>query len=291
MEIQTLQRMCRGRGLVIGRINPPEDLLLPPSGSAEDRLLFKNLLDHYAARLILKEILKSESLAQWNKSRRSVERFCEPQALEGFLEAFARLGVIRQGGVGQFPSPWTPVKSIGPTYEWYVSRVFSDDFGCPSAWGVRFAGMPAGGDHDVIASVSGRFLYLEAKTAPPKHIEKPETSAFIRRLYDMTPDIAIFHNDTHLRMKDKIIPMLEEAITSLREGSSVQGKKRSRVHASIFDGPEAQFERLEREIFHLDSCVYVVNSKPDLKRNLQVILRHHFHEGSAVVKALKGEGD
>lgn len=278
---------------MIGRINPLDDLLLPPSGSPEDLLLFKNLLDHYAARLILKEILKSESLAQWNKSRKSVERFCEPQALDSFLEAFAGLGVILQGGKSQHPSPWTPVKSFGPTYEWYVSRVFSDDLGCPSGWGVRFAGMPAGGDHDVIASISGQFLYLEAKTAPPKHIEKPETSAFIRRLYDMTPDIAIFHNDTHLRMKDKIIPMLEEAIGQLRvQRWKSRGKDLPlKVHPADLNGGNHRFQRLEREIFHLDSCVYVVNSKPDLKRNLLVILRHHFHEGSAVVKALEGKGE
>lgn len=284
-----LQRMCRGRGLVIDRINPREDLLLPPSGSGEHLILYKNLLDHYAARLILREVIKSESLTQWQKNRKLLERFCEPQAMDSFLYSFEQLGVIKNIQ-GRKPAAWTFVRSFGPTYEWYVSRVFSTDLGCPAAWGVRFAEMLSGGDHDVIASVSGRFLYLEAKTAPPKHIEQPEVSGFIRRLFDLAPDIAIFHNDTHLRMKDKIVPMLEEALEQFRvqspesRGRSVQ----SEAKHSTFNDKKAHFSRLEREIFHLDSCVYVVNSKPDLRRNLMVVLKHHFREENALLRVLEG---
>ena len=204
MGNRILENMCRGRGLVIDRINPDEDLLWPPSGTREDLGLYKNLLDHYAARLILKEVIKSRSLLEWQKNRRLVERFCEPEAARSFLSSFEDLGVIRDVQ-GENPSPTTPVRSFGPTYEWYVSRVFSTDLGCPAAWGVRFSDMRSGGDHDVIASVSGRFLYLEAKTAPPKHIEYPEIASFAKRLWDIAPDLAILQNDTHLRMADKVI--------------------------------------------------------------------------------------
>ena len=301
MENQILQRMCRGRGLVIDRINPREDLLLPPSCSPEHLVLYKNLLDHYAVRLILREVIKSESVTQWQRNRKSLERFCDPEALDSFLSSLEGLGVIKDIQ-GRNPSSWTFVRSFGPTYEWYVSRVISADLGCPAAWGVRFAEMLSGGDHDVIASVSGRFLYLEAKTAPPKHIEQPEISGFVRRLFDIAPDIAIFHNDTHLRMKDKIVPMLEEGIEQfrvhppsprLRRTGSPESRERSlplKANHSRLIGKQGRFSRLEREIFQLDSCIYVINSKPDLRRNLVVVLRHHFRAENAVLRALEGRG-
>jgi hypothetical protein len=266
-----LDRLCRGRGLVFDRINPEEDLLLPPSGSAADYDLYRSLLDHYAVRLLLKEIVKSENMNSWLRGRRSVERFCQAEAMDAFLERLRDLGVIEYQASGQ-PRPCTPVRSFGPTYEWYVANVLSSDFLSPSAWGVRFSGMGSGGDHDVISSVSGRFLYLEAKTAPPKHIEPPEVSGFVRRLFDIAPDIAVFHNDTHLRMKDKIVPMMEESLENTfcvqRSKFKVQGRR---------------FERLEREIFNHGSCLYIVNSKPDLKRNLKTVLRHYFRSQSGVL--------
>jgi hypothetical protein len=268
--------MCRGRGLVFDRINPVDDLLLPPSGSAADLENYRSLLDHYAVRLLLKEIIKSEDTETWFKGRRSVERFCHAGAVDSFLDRLRNLGVIMEMSHGR-PLLSRHVTSFGPTYEWYVAGILSSDFHSPSAWGVRFSDMDSGGDHDVISSISGRFLYLETKTAPPKHIEQPEVSGFVRRLFDIGPDIAIFHNDTHLRMKDKIVPLMEKSITSTFN-----------VQRSTFNGEGARFERLEREIFHLDSCIYIVNSKPDLKRNLRTVFRHYFRTHSGVVGKLKG---
>jgi hypothetical protein len=289
-----LDRLCRGRGLVFDRINPEEDLLLPPAGSASDLDQYRSLLDHYAVRLLLKEIIKSQDMGAWVKGRRSVERFCNTDAVDSFLQRLLNLGIIEKTAEG-LPRPCTPVRSFGPTYEWYVAKVLTTDFVSPSAWGVRFSEMGSGGDHDVISSVSGRFLYLEAKTAPPKHIEPPEVSGFARRLFDIAPDIAIFHNDTHLRMKDKIVPMMENAIIQSRvqslepalskrkrvEGS--RGKDPFNVQRSTLNVNPPCFERLEREIFHMSSCIYIVNSKPDLKRNLNTVLRHYFRSQSGVI--------
>jgi hypothetical protein len=265
--------MCRGRGLFFDRINPTDDLLLPPSGGPDDLDAYKALLDHYAVRLVLKEIIKSKGPETWRRGRRSLERFCQPEALDAYLGNLQDMGVVK-GVRSQNPIPVLPVRSFGATYEWYVAQVLISEFSCPSAWGVRFADMQSGGDHDVIASIAGRFLYLEVKTAPPKHIEQPEVTGFIRRLYDIAPDIAVFHNDTHLRMKDKLVPLLEETIMKVR---------------GIHDG-KIRFSRLEREIFHLDSCIYVLNSKPDLRRNLTAVFRHHFRTGNPVLKGVLGVG-
>jgi hypothetical protein len=116
---------------------------------------------------------------------------------------------------------------------------------------------------DVISSLAGNLLYMEVKTSPPKHIESPEVTAFVKRLDDISPDIAVFHNDTHLRMKDKLVPLVEEAIASVTSRSM-------------------SFERLEREIFHLGGSIYIINSKPDLRRNLNAVFGHYFRTGSRV---------
>jgi hypothetical protein len=259
-----LKSAVRGRGLTVERWNPESDLLLPEHGAGEEER-YLALLDHYAARLLLREAIKSEDEKSWLKGRRSVERFCAPDAFDRFLNGFLDLGVLRDDS-GR-PAPPTAIKSFGVTYEWYVSRVLRRDFECPAAWGVRFGGLEAGGDHDVIAAVGGRFLYLEVKTSPPKHVELPEITSFLKRLKDIGPDLSIFHLDTHLRMKDKMVPLMEEALSN------------------SFN-VDASFERLEREIFHLDGAIYIVNSKPDLRRNLKVVFRHYFRSGSSLVKML-----
>lgn len=269
LHIPVLERMLQARGLRLSRINPTDDLLLPPSGVREDIEAYRGILGHYAARLLLKEVIKSESAEDWLRGRSSIERFCDPRAVDDFLSRLVDLGVLKVPRDG-FPAPVRPVRSFGPTYEWYTAMVLTSDFKCPSAWGVTFENLGSGGDHDVIASLSGRFLYIEVKTSPPGRIESPEIGGFVRRLMDIAPDIAVFNNDTHLRMKDKIVPLMESAM------ETVHGKKGERVH----------FKRLEREIFHLHGAVYIINSKPDLRRNLEVVFRHHFRSGNAVLGAI-----
>ena len=276
-DLTLLDRMSRARGLRIDRINPSEDLLLPPSDSADDLESYRKLLDHYAVRLLLREVINTGTIPEWQKGRRSLEKFCDPVAIDEYLAQLEALGVIIHSDAGK-PVSLKPVSSFGATYEWYVSRVLVGDFACPSAWGVRFSDMKSGGDHDVIADLHGKFLYMEVKTAPPKHIEQPEVTGFIRRLLDIAPDIAVFHDDTHLRMKDKIVPLIEEGIKQCRvQGVECRGGKSTQ---------EKRFERLEREIFHLDSTIYIVNSKPDLKRNLKVIFRHYFRSESRILSSL-----
>ena len=268
-HIPFLESLLRARGLRMARVNPTEDLLLPPSGTDEDMAAYRVILDHYAARLMVKEVIKAGNPEEWARGRRSVERFCDSRSFDGFLARLSELGVLRYTEEG-VPVPVRQVRSFGSTYEWYTAALLSSDFMCPSAWGVTFQDYGTGGDHDVVASLSGLFLYLEVKTAPPKHIEAPEINAFVQRLFDLAPDIAVFNNDTHLRMKDKVVPLLE---TSLE---NIHGKRGERVH----------FKRLEREIFHFQGAIYVVNSKPDLRRNLNAVFRHYFRCGSRVLEVM-----
>jgi hypothetical protein len=257
-------------------MNPTDDLLLPPSGTEEDLEAYRVVLDHYAARLLLKEVIKSDSPETWLVGRRSVERFCDSRAVDDFLSRLTGLGVINYSSEG-FPVPYLPIRSFGPTYEWYTAKVLASEFKCPSAWGVTIGDQGSGGDHDVIASLSGRFLYIEVKTSPPGRIESPEIVGFVRRLLDIAPDIAVFNNDTHLRMKDKIVPLMEKGMEEAKDQSP---------KAKEGTDTKLHFERLEREIFHLRGAVYIINSKPDLRRNLEVVFQHYFRSGNRVLEAI-----
>lgn len=258
----SLERLCSCRGLNLGRINPTEDLLLPLDTGPGTLDSYVQLLDHYALRLLLREVIKAGTAEGWRRGKRSVERFCSPEVLDGYLEKLAGMKVLSLKNP-DLPRCYRDIRSFGETYEWYVSRVLERDFGCQAVWGARFDDQGSGGDHDVIASLSGKLLYIEVKTSPPKHIEETEITAFARRLADISPDIAILHNDTHLRMKDKLVPLLEEAVSNLASRP-------------------VSFERLEREVFHLEGSLYVVNSKPDLRRNFNTVFRHFFRTESRV---------
>jgi len=261
--------MLRARGLLIARSNPTEDLLMPPGTGDADLEAYRSVMDHYAARLLVREVIKSGNRDAWSRGRERVQRFCDAQAVEGFLTRLAELGVLRMSAEG-IPVPARPVRNFGPTGEWYTAKVLSSDFACPALWGVTLEGHGSGGDYDVVASLSGSLLYVEVKTSPPGRIEQPEIGGFVRRLLDLAPDIAVFHNDTHLRMKDKIVPYMESAMESLH------GQRGERLH----------FKHLERDIFHLEGVVYITNSKPDLRRNLEVIFRHHSRRRNLVLDAI-----
>lgn len=268
-HIPVLNSMLLARGLHMARVNPTEELLLPPADTAEHRTAYRSILEHYAARLLLKEVINTEDPEKWRKARANVEKFCDAGAVDDFLSRFVEIGVLSISDNG-VPSPVKKVSSFGPTYEWYTADVLSSNFNCPSVWGVTFENFGTGGDHDVLSSLSGNFLYLEVKTSPPGRIEPPEIASFVDRLVHIAPDIAVFHNDTHLRMKDKIVPMMEAAL------EKAFGERGERVH----------FKYVAREIFHFRSAVYLINSKPDLRRNLDVVFRHYFRSKSLVLHSI-----
>jgi len=80
-----------------------------------------------------------------------------------------------------------------------------------------------------------------------------EVTAFLDRVEDLAPDLAVFLMDTELRMKDKVVPMFEHALT-LR-------------HA-----PPHAVERLERELFTVGERMYIVNAKESIGRNIGTVV-------------------
>jgi len=78
----------------------------------------------------------------------------------------------------------------------------------------------------VVALMEGSLVYVETTSSPPKHIKQRDIQAFFDRLEVLAPDLAIYLEDTQLRMKDKIVMMFETELQR-RTGSSWRKSVRS----------------------------------------------------------------
>jgi len=154
-----------------------------------------------------------------------------------------------------------PTISLGPTLEWFMAEIFRREFFCPAIHGLRCKGTRYGGDFDVVAAMESRLVYMEVKSSPPKNIEGDEGREFYSRLEDLQPHLAFFFVDTELRLKDKMVPLLEaeRAARSFRA-----------------EGPPRPAEKLAEEIFFLDPGVYLFGSKRSIIGNMAVCFRHVF---------------
>ncbi len=241
------------RGLAVSECCIEERTFLPFLSSARKREDFCRLLHSYAFRLFLRDILVL-------RDRYLPERlgpFFTPGSVEEMAAQAERLGLLRRLRGGTFRFLAEAVTDFGDTFEWYVSEILRRQFQADVLWGVTIPGLSCGGDFDVLALLSGKLLYLEAKTSPPKHIEQKEMHAFVARVSTLSPDIAVLIVDTHLRMKDKLVPLLSEA---LRE-----------------DGVEdREMVRVEKETFGWGGRLFLTNSKRDIGGNLALCLRSYF---------------
>jgi len=154
---------------------------------------------------------------------------------------------------GRFTLMDTRISSFGETLEWFVCQILEKEFYLPSLWGFRVKENRGGGDFDVVALMEGSLLYIETKSSPPKHIEQRDIQVFFDRLNVLSPDLAIYLEDTQLRMTDKIAVMFEKELQR-RFGSS--WRKRFPL------------TRLGRETFGIEDRLFVINSDPDLIANL-----------------------
>jgi hypothetical protein len=248
-----VSRALLQRGLAVSESCVAERTFLPYLSSARKKEEFRRLLHSYAFRLFLRDILVL-------RDRYLPERlgpFFTPASVEEMAAQARRLGLIRRGRGKTFRFLAESVTDFGDTFEWYLAEILRRQFHADVLWGVTIPGLSCGGDFDVLALLSGKLLYIEAKTSPPKHIELKEMRAFVARVRTLSPDVAVMIVDTHLRMKDKLVPLLSEA---LREEGVEQG----------------EMVRMEKETFGWDGRLFLTNSKRDIGGNLALCLRGYF---------------
>ena len=250
-----LTRGLRARGLKVYRQNPRERLLIPPDLSSKLDLQFYEKMKKYSFRLFLRDLVRTEG----SFDPLDLTSYCSDRVAMEYTRFLETVSAVKRLKGGRYRLNRPGIASFGPTLEWFVAQVFQREFACPAMFGVDFKETDVGGDYDVLAFWERRLVYVEVKSSPPKSIEPPEVTAFFLRLRDLIPDLALFFNDTYLRMRDKVVSIFEGEMQKLP------------ALVSLLDRPE----RLQDEIYHVAHRIYILNSKRGIASNFRTCLRDH----------------
>jgi len=211
------------------------------------------LLKRYSFRLFLRDLISRRAGASLGE----LTHYCSPATARRFAEKLESVEILERGKDGRLRLLDQSIHSFGPTLEWFVARALDREFGIATAWNLRPSGTRGGGDYDVVGSVEGVLLYVELKSSAPRNIDQSQIRAFVDRLGELAPDLAILLNDTQLRMLDKLVPALRREL-----------KRRPFARG--------QLRRLQGEIFGRDNRLFLTNSEPDLIGNLGACLARFF---------------
>jgi hypothetical protein len=236
------------RGFRIYKKEPSDDLLLPGSEFLDE---YYRMLQKYSFRLFLRDVVKHQN----SFTVRKVTRYASPQVTREYVHFIVRVGLAEKRGRSYRLARWT--KSFGQTLEWYFAELLKREFGVEAIWGIKFKRPNVGGDYDVVAKFDGSILYAEVKSSPPKQIYDNEISAFLDRVSDLRPEVAVFFMDTELRMKDKIVPMFERELAK-----------------RLIMPPEVV--RIEKELFRIGNGIFIINAKDSIVRNVETVMKRYF---------------
>jgi hypothetical protein len=248
--------MLKRRGLTPLPSADRKDLSLIEALSTDHQDEFYERLKNYSFRLVLRDIIKRQSSFRLKE----LTRFCSLTKVKDHISFLARLGLVQPVNKN-FRLLSGPVKSFGDTLEWFMAKVFEKEFLAEVLWGIRLKNSARGGDFDLVACMEGELVYVEVKSSPPKHIEQREVISFLDRIEALLPHIAIFFEDTELRMKDKIVQMFEEALR----------RRNGRGAANRYP-----VTRLKNELFQINHQVFIVNSKRDVIDNFRICFRDYW---------------
>ncbi|MDA8078764.1 MAG: hypothetical protein M0Z79_07465 [Nitrospiraceae bacterium] len=244
----TLEMLLRRRGFTVYKKEPAEDLLIPGKKLLAD---YYRQLHKYSFRLFLRDVIKHQE----HFTLQQATRYATPRVTAKYLRFITMIGLAREGKEGY--RLVRRVRSFGETLEWYIAELCRREFGAEAVWGVKFKRPKVGGDYDVIARLDSSLLYIEVKSSPPKQIYAREIAAFLERVNDLMPEMAVFLMDTELRMKDKIVPMFEEELAK-----------------RYTERPEVS--RMEKELFQINGRIYIINAKDSIIRNMEAVMSRYF---------------
>jgi len=249
-----LEVLLKRRGFQIFSQGPAEDLLIPAKRSLRG---FYAMLGKYSFRLFLRDVIKHQDFF----TPEMVTRYAAAEVTGQYIAYLLSVRLITQKDSG-YAVAGKHVRSFGETLEWYVAEIFRREFSAEAVWGVKFKGRKTGGDYDVIAKLDCVLCSAEVKSSPPKQIFDSEIAAFLDRVADLSPDVAIFLMDTELRMKDKMVPMFEAELAR-------RGKE------------DLPVVRIEKELFQIGHRIYIINAKDSIAGNIQNVLGRYFrwHDG------------
>lgn len=257
LDLQTtdLGTLLKQRGFKIYKKEPAGDLLLP---AKQYLTRYYKMLHKYSFRLFLRDVIKRQD----RFGLEDVTRYATPSVTKEYIDYLAAIKLIKKKAKG-YALAKGPIRSVGPTLEWYIAEMFKREFGSEAVWGVKFKRPNVGGDYDVIAKFDGSLISIEVKSSPPKQIYESEITAFLDRVADLGPAIAVFLMDTELRMKDKLVPMFEKEL-----------------HRR-YDRPPKVL-RMERELFQFSDRIFIVNAKESIIQNMEKVMSWHFQRSTGL---------
>lgn len=235
-------------GFRVYKKEPSEDILLPAKKYINK---FYEMLKKYSFRLFLRDVIKHQK----SFVVEDVTWYATKDVTRGYIDFLIKTKLIERVSTQHdtYRLIKRPIKSFGETLEWFIARLMQMEFGAESIWGVKFKRPEVGGDYDLITKIDSSILYMEIKSSPPKQIYDREITAFLDRVIDLSPQVSMFFLDTELRMKDKIVPMFEAEL-----------KRRYKKPVPV--------ERIERELFHINKKVFIINSKGSIEANIRTVL-------------------
>ncbi|HDL89873.1 MAG TPA: hypothetical protein ENG14_03110 [Thermodesulforhabdus norvegica] len=250
-ERHPVEQLLAQRGQVVLSYNNYDDVILPLVVSEEILKEYYDLLKHYSFRLFLRDLISHKTGRDW----RVISKYCSVPTLCSYMTFLQKAGLVEFSRESfEYRYLGKNVRSFGPTLEWHVHEVLKREFLAPTVFGVKLKNTPHGGDYDVISVFHGSLVYVEVKSSPPRGVELPNVEAFLNRLEDINPNIAVFLVDTELRMKDKIVKLFEEI--TRREA-----------------------KRLVRELFYMENGLYLINAQKGIVSNLRLCFQHFFKIG------------
>lgn len=254
-----LETLLKRRGFHIYKKEPSDNLVVPASASTRSQ--FYKKLKKYSFRLFLRDVIKHQELF----TIEDVTKYATREVTQGYINFLIKAGLVSILQIGKaYRLIRRPIKSFGETLEWFMAKLIEEEFGAEAIWGVKFKRPEVGGDYDLVAKIDSSLLYMEIKSSPPKQIYDKEIKAFLDRVIDLLPEISIFFMDTELRMKDKIVPMFEAEL-------------RRRYKKLI------PVERVEKELFHINKEVFIINSKESIGANLRTVLNFSLFRKKEVI--------
>jgi hypothetical protein len=253
-----LEALLRQRGLPILSHGDCSRLVLPPNAPAIQKTRFYRFMQRYSFRLFLRDLIQLPE----GGNLKALTRYCSLNTVRSYMKFLSEMGVVQIHPDKSYQFIQRQITSFGPTLEWYVNEIFQREFLAPSRFGVRLLNTKYGGDYDVIAILTGCLIYVEVKSSPPRGVEQTAVAAFLRRLHDLQPNMAVFMVDTELRMRDKIVPMFADAMKD-----------------ENLESEEWQVSRLVGEIFHIGHSIYLINSRKGIYSNLRFCVRDYLNWG------------
>ena len=241
--------LLKRRGFRIYKKEPAEDLVLPKQEYIDE---YYGMMHKYSFRLFLRDVIKHQIFFNADE----VAKYATPEITREYLTTLSRFSLVEADSDG-YRLKKRPIRSFGATLEWYLAEIFKREFGSETVWGVKFKRPSVGGDYDVIAKFDSSLFYAEVKSSPPKQIYDSEITAFLDRVDDLSPEIAVFFMDTELRMKDKLVPLFEQELAKRHE-----------------DPPDVA--RMERELFHIRNRIFIINAKENIARNIEKVFSWYY---------------